>query len=75
LPHLLGQGSAFAQASYDRLVNAAKEPANSTYAGDYTSQRYTQLDQINTQTLQLKPALCISFEQPVSETRRSWWMV
>jgi len=37
---LLGQGSAFAQVSYQRLVNAAKEPANwLTYAGDYTSQR------------------------------------
>ena len=55
---LLGQGSAFAQVSYERLVNAAKEPANwLTYAGDYTSQRYTRLDQINTQNVyQLKPA-------------------
>jgi len=39
--------NAFAQASYERILNSADEPENwLTYNGGYKSQRYSQLDQI-----------------------------
>src|SRR5256885_16325087 len=42
-------GQEWPQISFDRLVNAAKEPENwLTYSGAYFSQRYSLLDQINT---------------------------
>jgi alcohol dehydrogenase (cytochrome c) len=38
-----------AQVTFDRLVNAAKEPQNwLTYSGDYSGRRFSPLDQINT---------------------------
>src|SRR5579872_5286697 len=40
---------AFAQVTFERLVNSAKEPQNwMTYSGDYTGKRFSALDQINT---------------------------
>jgi alcohol dehydrogenase (cytochrome c) len=37
-----------AQVTFERLVNAAKEPQNwMTYSGDYSGKRFTRLDQIN----------------------------
>src|ERR1700722_20057467 len=37
-----------AQVTFDRLVNAAKEPQNwMTYSGDYSGKRFSGLDQIN----------------------------
>ena len=39
--------NAFAQAPYERILNAEEEPQNwLTYNGGYKSQRYSQLDQI-----------------------------
>lgn len=36
------------QVTYDRLINASKEPANwMTYSGRYSSWRHSALDQIN----------------------------
>jgi alcohol dehydrogenase (cytochrome c) len=36
------------QVTYDRLLNAAKDPANwMTYSGVYSGWRYSALDQIN----------------------------
>ena len=48
---------AFAQVPYERIVKAESEPANwLTYSGNYKSQRFTALDQINRQNVaQLKP--------------------
>ena len=41
--------SSYAQVSYERLVNAAKDGDNwLTYSGTYRSERYSPLDQINT---------------------------
>lgn len=41
--------NANAQVTFDRLVNAAKEPQNwLTYSGDYSGKRFSALDQINT---------------------------
>src|SRR5579872_4252528 len=38
-----------AQVSFDRILNASKEPQNwLTYSGDYTGHRFSTLDQINT---------------------------
>jgi len=49
---VLSPGAAFGQVPYDRIVKAESEPANwLTYAGSYKSQRYTQLDQINKQSV------------------------
>ena len=40
--------STYAQVTFDRLVNSAKEPQNwLTYSGDYSGHRFSQLDQIN----------------------------
>ncbi len=44
----LAAGTLFAQVSYDRLRNAAREPASwLTYSGDYQSHHYSALNQIN----------------------------
>ncbi|MGA2345952.1 MAG: PQQ-binding-like beta-propeller repeat protein, partial [Candidatus Sulfotelmatobacter sp.] len=41
-------GYAHAQVTFDRLVNAAKEPQNwMTYSGDYSGKRFSRLDQID----------------------------
>ena len=38
----------FAQVTFDRLLNSAKEPQNwMTYSGDYSGKRFSALDQIN----------------------------
>ena len=38
-----------AQVTFDRLLNASKEPQNwLTYSGDYAGQRFSTLDQVNT---------------------------
>ena len=43
---------AHGQVTFDRLVNAAKEPQNwMTYSGDYTGKRFSGLDQINTKNV------------------------
>jgi alcohol dehydrogenase (cytochrome c) len=51
-------GSLSAQVTFDRLVNAAKEPQNwLTYSGNLMSQRYSPLDQVtpqNVKNLELK---------------------
>jgi alcohol dehydrogenase (cytochrome c) len=40
--------SSWAQVSFERLVNAAKEPQNwMTYSGSYSGRRFSPLDQIN----------------------------
>jgi alcohol dehydrogenase (cytochrome c) len=48
----------FAQLSFDRILNAQKEPQNwLTYSGGYMSQRFSQLTQItpaNAKDLELK---------------------
>jgi hypothetical protein len=39
---------AFAQVTYKRLLNSAKEPQNwMMYSGDYSGKRFSGLDQIN----------------------------
>src|SRR6202021_3631932 len=38
----------YAQVTFERLVNSAKEPQNwMTYSGDYSGKRFSALDQIN----------------------------
>jgi alcohol dehydrogenase (cytochrome c) len=58
LSFILLAGSLAAQVSFDRLVNADKEPQNwLTYSGTMMSQRYTQLTQItpaNVKNLELQ---------------------
>ncbi len=45
---LLTAGASFAQVTFDRILNSAKEPQNwLTYSGDYAGHRYSTLDQIN----------------------------
>jgi len=40
--------AAFAQLSYDRILNAGREPGNwLTYSGDYASHHYSAIDQIH----------------------------
>jgi alcohol dehydrogenase (cytochrome c) len=55
---LLIAGSLSAQVTFDRLVNAGKEPQNwLTYSGNMMSQRYSPLDQVtpqNVKNLELK---------------------
>lgn len=47
LTTLLAQHAAFAQVTYERLLNSADEPENwLTYNGSYSSQRHSTLDQI-----------------------------
>src|SRR6202162_1193796 len=57
-PLLLIAGTLCAQVSFERQVNAAKEPQNwLTYSGNLMSQRYSSLDQItpqNAKNLELK---------------------
>jgi alcohol dehydrogenase (cytochrome c) len=46
---LLTAVACHAQVTFDRIVNAAKEPQNwLTYSGDYSGKRFSPLDQINT---------------------------
>ena len=43
---------AFAQVTYERILNASKEPQNwLTYSGDYNGHRHSELSQINTETV------------------------
>ncbi|MEZ5402344.1 MAG: PQQ-dependent dehydrogenase, methanol/ethanol family [Bryobacteraceae bacterium] len=43
-----GALAAFAQAPFERILNAAREPGNwLTYSGNYNGQRYSELDRIN----------------------------
>jgi len=43
---------AYAQVTYERILNASKEPQNwLTYSGDYSGRRYSELNQINTETV------------------------
>jgi alcohol dehydrogenase (cytochrome c) len=55
---LVMSGALAAQTSYDRLLKAADEPHNwLTYSGDYSSRRFSRLDQItsaNVANLELK---------------------
>ena len=45
---LLFTGALPAQVTFDRILNASREPQNwLTYSGSYFSQRYSLLDQIN----------------------------
>src|SRR4030095_6427134 len=55
-----------AQVSYQRLLNAEKEPQNwLTYAGSYKSHRYSPLAQINRQNAgQLKLAWAYQMQRP-----------
>ncbi|MBI2149543.1 MAG: PQQ-dependent dehydrogenase, methanol/ethanol family, partial [Acidobacteria bacterium] len=55
----------FAQVSYQRLLRAESEPANwLTYSGSYRSQRYSPLNQVNTQNVnQLKQAWVYQIRQ------------
>ncbi len=59
-----------AQVPYQRLLRAASEPQNwLTFAGDYKSQRYSALDQINRQTVsRLKVAWAYQVKPGVVET-------
>src|SRR5579884_2207701 len=58
LTALAGVSALWSQVSYEDLVKAAQSPANwLTYSGDFTSQRYSRLDQItpaNVKDLELK---------------------
>ena len=46
-------GPLAAQVSYERILNAAQEPANwLTYSGGYKSWRYSTLDQINSSNVE-----------------------
>jgi alcohol dehydrogenase (cytochrome c) len=55
---LLGASSALAQTTYEDILNASKNPENwVTYSGQYTSQRFSRLDQVtrkNAKNLELK---------------------
>ena len=65
LSMLFAQSGVFAQVPYQRILRADTEPANwLTYAGNYQSHRYSQLNQINRQTVaQLKPAWVYQIRQ------------
>jgi glucose dehydrogenase len=58
--------SAFAQVSYQRLLNAEKEPQNwLTYGGSYKQHRYSPLTLINRQNAgQLKLAWAYQMQRP-----------
>src|SRR5579864_3529802 len=48
LAWIISSQFASAQVTFERLVNAAKEPQNwMTYSGDYSGKRFSTLDQIN----------------------------
>jgi len=65
LSMLWAHNHALAQVPYQRLLRAEAEPANwLTYAGNYQSHRYSQLNQINRQTVaQLKAAWVYQIRQ------------
>jgi alcohol dehydrogenase (cytochrome c) len=45
----IAEVGSYGQVTFDRIVNAAKEPQNwLTYSGDYAGRRFSPLDQINT---------------------------
>jgi len=49
LAFVIAASSAYAQVTFERLVNASKEPQNwLTYSGNYSGQRFSPLDQVNT---------------------------
>ena len=58
--------NAFAQVPYNRLVQAANAPQDwLTYSGNYNSQRYSPLAQINRQNVsQLRPAWMYQLKRP-----------
>jgi len=62
---LFAHNRVLAQVSYQRILRADTEPANwLTYAGNYQSHRYSQLNQINRQTVaQLKTAWVYQIRQ------------
>src|SRR5437660_706628 len=46
---VIAAAGSYGQVTFERLVNAAKEPQNwLTYSGDYAGRRFSPLDQINT---------------------------
>src|SRR3989442_64376 len=46
---VIAAAGSYARVTFERLVNAAKEPQNwLTYSGDYAGRRFSPLDQINT---------------------------
>ncbi|HTU36261.1 MAG TPA: hypothetical protein VMF66_20850, partial [Candidatus Acidoferrum sp.] len=48
VPVLLLLSPAFAQVTYERLLNSAKEPQNwMMYSSEYSGKRFSGLDQIN----------------------------
>src|SRR5262245_24557201 len=57
---------AAAQVPYQRIVRSANEPQNwLTYSGNYNSQRYSALNQINRQNVrQLRPAWMYQLKRP-----------
>jgi alcohol dehydrogenase (cytochrome c) len=61
-----GAHQAAAQVSYQRIVNAAQAPNDwLTYSGNYNSQRYSALSQINRQNVsQLRPAWMYQIKKP-----------
>src|SRR6185503_13742875 len=63
---LLATADAIAQVPYQRIVRAASEPQNwLTYSGNYNSQRYSALTQINRQNVnQLRPAWMYQLKRP-----------
>ena len=67
---ILAASSLSAQVSYQRLLDAEREPGNwMTYSGSYRSQRHSKLEQINSDNvarLQLKWA----FQMKTLETGR-----
>ena len=45
-------GEISAQVTFERLLNASKEPQNwLTYSGDYAGQRFSTLDQVNAENV------------------------
>ena len=63
---LVVAADAVAQVPYQRIVRAASEPQNwLTYSGNYNSQRYSALTQINRQNVsQLRPAWMYQLKRP-----------
>ena len=62
----------FAQVPYRRIAAADADPSNwLTYSGNYKSQRYSRLTQINRQNVsQLRPAWMYQMRIPASRKRR-----
>jgi alcohol dehydrogenase (cytochrome c) len=63
---LVGGASVFAQVPYSRIVQAANAPQDwLTYSGNYSSQRFSPLSQINRQNVsQLRPAWMYQLKRP-----------